>query len=346
MQVVSSDAHLAHVPGVELAHGHFLDNYERPERGEVIRRALEADPAFTFTAPTEHGSGPITAVHDAGLVAYLATAWQETTGGDADTLVIPDTFLIPALREGMGDARLPTAASGAMGAWCFDSSTPLSEGTYGAALAAVDIALTATDLVLGGQARAYGLCRPPGHHAPRAAYGGYCFFNNAAIAAQHARHAGAAKVVVLDVDYHHGNGTQQIFYERADVMYVSLHGDPDRAYPHFVGFSDEVGTGAGRGTNVNLPLPAHADDDAVLAALDQAIDAIAAFGPELLIVSLGVDTYELDPIGDLAVTTDGFREQGRRCSGLGLPTVVLQEGGYHIDHLGRNVHAFLSGIAS
>ena len=346
MQVVSSDAHLAHVPGVELAHGHFLDNYERPERGEIIRQALAADATFTFASPTTHGTTPITAVHDAGLVTYLATAWQETTRGDANTLVIPDTFLIPALREGMGECRLPTAASGAMGAWCFDSSTPLSEGTYGAALAAVDIALTATDLVLGGEARAYGLCRPPGHHAPRAAYGGYCFFNNAAIAAQHARQSGVAKVVVLDVDYHHGNGTQQIFYERADVMYVSLHGDPDRAYPHFVGFADEVGTGGGRGTNLNLPLPVKADDEAFLAALDRALDPIAAFGPELIIVSLGVDTYELDPIGDLKITTQGFHEQGRRCSALGLPTVVLQEGGYHIDHLGRNVHAFLTGIAS
>ena len=346
MQVVSSDAHRAHVPGVELAHGHFLDNYERPERGEVIRQALEQDHTFTFVDPTPHGPAPIMAVHDRGLLTYLATAWQETTSGDPGTLVIPDTFLIPALREGMGEGRMPALASGAMGAWCFDSSTPISEGTYGAALAAVDVALTATDLVLAGQRVAYGLCRPPGHHAPRAAYGGYCFFNNAAIAAQHARDAGVAKVVVLDVDYHHGNGTQQIFYDRPDVMYVSLHGDPDRAYPHFVGFDDETGTGAGRGTTLNLPLPAKADDDAFLTALDRALDAVAAFGPDLVIVSLGVDTYELDPIGDLAVTTEGFHEQGRRCASLGRPTVVLQEGGYHLEHLGRNVHAFLTGIAS
>jgi len=199
-------------------------------------------------------------------------------------------------------------------------------------------------LVLGGEKFAYGLCRPPGHHATTDLYGGYCFFNNAAIAAHHVATTTGTRVTVLDVDYHHGNGTQQIFYGRGDVQYVSLHGDPQRAYPYITGFADELGEGKGRGSNTNIPLAAKTDDDRFLDALDEACEAVQSFGPSLLIVSLGLDTFITDPICDLAVTRDGFSSSGARVRSLGLPTVVLQEGGYDLANLGLNVQAWLHGL--
>jgi acetoin utilization deacetylase AcuC-like enzyme len=187
------------------------------------------------------------------------------------------------------------------------------------------------------------LCRPPGHHAATSLYGGYCFFNNAAIAAHRAAADSKSRVAVLDVDYHHGNGTQQIFYERDDVTFVSLHGDPERAYPYHTGFADELGAGRGRGSTTNVPLPARLDDDGYLAALDQALTAVAAASPAMLVVSLGLDTYGGDPICDLDLTTDGFERCGAAVAELGIPLIVVQEGGYADDALGRNVAAWLRG---
>jgi acetoin utilization deacetylase AcuC-like enzyme len=217
------------------------------------------------------------------------------------------------------------------------------EGTYAAARAAVDIALTTTDLVLDGDNIVYGLCRPPGHHAAHAVYGGYCFLNNAAIAAQYALEKLAERVAILDIDYHHGNGTQQIFYARNDVMYVSLHADPNRAYPYFTGFADETGAEAGAATNLNLPLPEGCTGSQFFAALETAMDVVTRFGPGLLIISLGVDTYRNDPIADFALTTADQHEMGRRIADRFPRLVVLQEGGYDVDALGMNVCAWLRG---
>ena len=209
----------------------------------------------------------------------------------------------------------------------------------------MDVALTATDAVLAGDPVAYALCRPPGHHAPRAAYGGYCFLNNAAIAAQHALDSGAARVAVLDVDYHHGNGTQQIFYDRGDVLYASVHADPDRAYPYFAGFTDECGTGTGTGATRNLVLPAGCDDAQFLGAVVDALDAVHRFDPALVVVSLGVDTYEHDPLSDLAVTRDAYHPAGLAVAALDRPLVIVQEGGYAVDAMGGLVRAFLRGAS-
>jgi acetoin utilization deacetylase AcuC-like enzyme len=207
------------------------------------------------------------------------------------------------------------------------------------------VALTATDAVLDGQVLAYGLCRPPGHHAARAVLGGFCYLNNAAIAAEHAVRATGQPVTVLDLDYHHGNGTQQIFWSRADVRYVSLHADPARAYPYVTGFASERGGGAGEGANVNIPLPEGTGDEAYLEALGPELDRIAASRGEVVIVSLGFDTYRLDPICDLALTTEGYREIGRRVAATGKRLVVLQEGGYHVEDLGVNARNWLRGAA-
>jgi acetoin utilization deacetylase AcuC-like enzyme len=245
----------------------------------------------------------------------------------------------------MGPSRAPTGAIARLSFYAFDTATVVVPGTYAAARAAADVALTATDLVLGGDAVAYALCRPPGHHAPRAAFGGYCFLNNAAIAAEHARHAGAERVAILDVDYHHGNGTQQIFYDRPDVLYVSLHADPDRAYPYFTGFADERGAGFGLRATFNFPLREGCDDTMFLAEVGRALDIVKGFDPDVVVVSLGVDTYGADPLSDLAVTSDVFHPTGLAVAGLDLPLVVVQEGGYAVDVMGRLVQQFLRGSA-
>jgi acetoin utilization deacetylase AcuC-like enzyme len=345
MRVVYSAEHLRHAPRHELQDGEAIGIFEIPERAETIRRALEADGGFTLEGPTAHGADPITAVHDAAMLAYLEDAWRDwrELGETADE-IFPDTFALPALREGMGPAREPRSPRARLGTWCFDTATPMVEGTYGAARSAVDAALTAADRVLEGEDAVYALCRPPGHHAARAMFGGYCFLNNAAIAAEHIVRRTGEPAAILDVDYHHGNGTQQIFYARGDVLYVSLHGDPDRAYPYFTGSADEVGTGAGDGANVNLPLPAGCSNEEYLANLDRGLEAIGAFGGSVVVVSLGIDTYGRDPICDLALTTEAYHEAGKRVAALGRSALVLQEGGYFVPDLGQNVRNWLLGL--
>jgi acetoin utilization deacetylase AcuC-like enzyme len=345
MHVVYSPQHLTHDPEHELADGRQIDNYEVPERAEAIRRALEADGGFTIVGPTEHGTGPITAIHDPSMLAYLEGSWAGwVAAGQTAREMFPDTFPLPAYREGMGPGREPASAPARLGRWCFDTATPLVEGTYPAAREAVDVALTAGDLALGGEPAVYGLCRPPGHHAARSMFGGYCFFNNAAIVAEDLARRTGEPVAILDVDYHHGNGTQQIFYGRGDVLYVSLHGDPDRAYPYFSGFAEETGAGEGEGANLNIPLPERCTNEEYLVNLDLGIEAIAGFGGSTLVVSLGIDTYGRDPICDLALTTEAYHEAGRRVAELGRTTVVLQEGGYFVPHLGENARNWLLGL--
>jgi acetoin utilization deacetylase AcuC-like enzyme len=347
VKVVYTLRHRLHHPEHELERSRLQPPFEHPGRAEAIRAALAADDRFELVAPDEWGTAPIEAVHEPGLVRFLETAWaeyQEAYGPTHD--VVPDVFALPALREGMGPASEPGPVGIRLGWWCYETTTPLTQHTYDAARSSVDVALSAGALVLGGERVAYGLCRPPGHHAARSVYGGYCFFNNAAVVAHHVAATTGTKVTVLDVDYHHGNGTQQIFYERGDVQFVSLHGDPARAYPYLTGFADETGAGTGRGATLNVPLPERTPDDAYLDALGGALEAVDAFGPSLVVVSLGLDTYVEDPISDLALTADGFEACGRAVAGLGLPLVVLQEGGYADDALGENARRWLVGAGA
>jgi acetoin utilization deacetylase AcuC-like enzyme len=350
MQVVYSPAHLAHDITVETFMGLPIPANEVSERAENIRAALEADGGFRFTAPTDHGETPITAVHDPGLVRFLEVAWSEVRRQGLDrSFLSADTYPNRQMFEGMSpDAvtslvREPEHAAGRAGYWGLDSAAPLVAGTYVAARAAVDVALTTVDLVLDGATWAYGLCRPPGHHAARSMYGGYCFFNNAAIAAEAIVRATGERVAILDVDYHHGNGTQQIFWRRGDVRYVSIHAHPDRAYPYFLGRVDEIGEGDGAGENLNLPLRAGATNEDYLAAVDRAMESILETPGSIIVVSLGFDTYGLDPIGDFALTTDVYHEVGRRAAAAGRRLVILQEGGYHRPSLGENARAWLRG---
>jgi acetoin utilization deacetylase AcuC-like enzyme len=350
MQVVYSSRHLAHDIDTETYMGVAVPANEVAERAERIRGALEADGGFTLTGPTEHGEAPITAVHDPGLVRFLETAWSEVRAqGIPRAFLSADTYPNRAMFEGMSEdaiaslVREPRHAGGRAGFWGLDSAAPLVAGTYDAARVAVDVALTTVDLVLGGGSVAYGLCRPPGHHAARSMYGGYCFFNNAAIAAQAITKQTGERVAILDVDYHHGNGTQQIFWRRGDVRYVSIHADPERQYPYFLGRADETGEGDGAGENRNIPLRGGATDADYLEATDRAIDAIGETPGSVVVVSLGFDTYGQDPIGDFALTTPVYHEVGRRVAALGRRLVILQEGGYHRPSLGENARAWLRG---
>src|SRR5512141_1518736 len=350
MQVVYSPAHLGHDITVETFMGLPIPANEVAERAERIRTALDADGGFPRLEPTEHGEDPITDVHEPALLRFLEVAWSEVRAqGLPRGFLSADTYPNVRMFEGMSEdavatlAREPVHAAGRAGFWGLDSAAPLVAGTYPAARAAVDVALTTVDLVLCGATFAYGLCRPPGHHAARSMYGGYCFFNNAAIAAEAIVRATGEPVAILDVDVHHGNGTQQIFWRRGDVLYASLHADPAHLYPFFLGYADEVGEGDGRGANLNLPLPLGTGDADYLATLDRALEAIAATPGGIVVVSLGFDTYRDDPIGGMALTRAAYSEAGRRVAALGRRLVILQEGGYHLPSLGKNAVAWLRG---
>ena len=350
MRVVYSARHLAHDIDTETFMGVGVPANEVAERAERIRSALTGDGGFSFSEPTEHGEAPITAVHDEGLVRFLEVAWSEVRAQMIPRAFLSaDTYPNVAMFEGMSpDAverllREPSHVGGRAGYWGLDSAAPLVAGTYDAARAAVDVALTTMDLVLGGEQVAYGLCRPPGHHAARSMYGGYCFFNNAAIVAEALTRATGERVAILDVDYHHGNGTQQIFWRRGDVRYVSIHADPERAYPYFLGRADETGEGEGAGENLNIPLRAGATNADYLEAIDRAVAAVAAGPGARGGGSHGGATYGRDPSGAVALTTDVYHQVGRRVTALDRRLVILQEGGYHRPSLGENARAWLRG---
>ena len=340
--LIASDDHLAHDGLTELLAGQPVPCFESPQRAIVIRDGLLATGEYELQPPDEHGPDPIAAVHELELIDLVEHAWTDAVaaGRDPSRPLIPDTFLLCGYPGTMPLDQLPAGRHERLGAYCFDTATPIVAGTAGAAHAAVDIGLTALDRVLGGAPLAYGLCRPPGHHAGRNLIGGYCFFNNAAIAAQAVLDRGATRVAILDVDFHHGNGTQQIFWDRDDVLYVSLHGDPRAAYPYYSGYATER-----RETTITLPLPAGTDGDVYLAALREGLDAIRAFEPDApLILSLGFDTYHADPICDFALVTDDYARIGAAVRSLGMPVVALQEGGYAIDALAANAVAFLGAL--
>ena len=345
--VIASDAHLAHDGLIELVRGAPVPCYESSARAVEIERALRAVEGYAFEPPVEHGTAAITAVHDAELVDLLEHVWTDAlaAGHDGRLPLIPDTFATEAFTTRHEPRGTPLSRFDRLGGYCFDTATPIVEGTYAAARAAVDVALTAASRVLEGAPLAYGLCRPPGHHAGTRLFGGYCYFNNAAIVAQSLVDGGAARVAILDVDYHHGNGTQQIFWDRPDVLYVSLHGDPSGAYPYFSGYATELGGGEGVGRNRNFPLAPHTQMPAYEAALREGLQLIAEFDPDApLVLSLGFDTFERDPISDLSLRTAEYQRVGAMIGEPGRPIIALQEGGYAIDAIGANAVSFLAGL--
>jgi acetoin utilization deacetylase AcuC-like enzyme len=340
---------LLHRPDGEVWLGLREDGTELPERASVILRALTAAGAPVLPAGP-HDPSALLAVHDRELVTHLATIWADWEAGRyaADygrDRVVPYVFPTAAMLAGL-PLRAPAATHGQVGMFCYDTMTLVGPGSWEAIRAAADAARTAGSLVAAGQPSAYALCRPPGHHAGPAGYGGSCYLNNAAIAAQALRQAGAQRVAVIDIDAHHGNGTQAIFYDRADVFYASVHVDPAAGwFPHYMGFADERGTGAGHGANRNIPLAPGSGDDTWLAAVGQLCAEDTAHGPDAIVLSLGVDAAAADPESPLQVTADGYRAAGELIGRL-APVAAIQEGGYDLPSLGEYVLATLTGVAA
>ena len=328
-----------HDPKMFLSSGAQKPNPEQPERVERLLAGAKAA-GCTVERPRNHGLGPAASVHTPEYLDFLERIyerWQRIEGASAE--VIPNIH--PIARGGMR----PASAVGQAGYHMADTSCPISAETWESALWSSWTAVEAAQSVMAGAPAAYALCRPPGHHAFADVAGGFCFINNSAVAAQTLRKQ-APRVAILDVDLHHGNGTQGIFYARPDVLTVSLHADPIRFYPFFWGHSDERGDGPGLGYNFNLPLARKSGDDAFLEALAAAVQRIRAFAPEALVVALGLDAFEGDPFGGLSVSTPGFARIGEAIAGLGLPTVIVQEGGYLCDELGDNLTSFLTGFGA
>ncbi len=347
--VVWSDAHRLHEPGGEVWVGVHTPASEVPARAEAIRVALTAA-AATIVPAEAHDDDCLACVHDAALLRFLRGAWQAWQAAGllhdpGQDRVVPYIFPLPGLLNGRAPLE-PAAAWARTGAYCFDTMTLIGPGTWEAARAAVDAALTAADLVGSGSTRAaYACCRPPGHHVTRSVYGGSCYLNNAAAAAERLRQQGAERVAIVDLDAHHGNGAQEIFWQRGDVFSGSVHVDPAAGwFPHFLGTAGETGAGKGHGANLNLPLPAGAGDHEWLEAVAMLVRAARAYGADALVLALGVDAAASDPESPLCVSIAGYREAGRIVGSRGLPTVVVQEGGYDLAAIGGLVLATLEGL--
>ncbi|GEO85279.1 MULTISPECIES: histone deacetylase family protein [Alphaproteobacteria] len=328
-----------HDPKFFLSSGGRFPNPEQPERVERLLEGARAA-GLDVARPADHGLGPISAIHTPEYLDFLKRIyqrWQHIEGASEE--VIPNIH--PIARAG----SYPASAVGQAGYHMADTSCPISAETWESACWSAWSAVSAADAVMAGDAWAYALCRPPGHHAFRDVAGGFCFFNNSAIAAQRLRRS-AERVAIIDVDLHHGNGTQGVFYERNDVLTVSIHADPVRFYPFFWGHADERGEGLGLGYNYNLPLPRRSDDAAYLEALSAALRRVEAFSPDAIVIALGLDAFEKDPFGGLSVTTPGFALIGKAIAKLGRPAVIVQEGGYLCDELGDNLTSFLTGYGA
>ncbi|WP_395712133.1 histone deacetylase family protein [Reyranella sp.] len=337
MKIVYSERHAKHDPQTFLVRGVIQRNAEQPERALRLLAAAQAA-GHAVEAPKPSGLAPAQAIHTPEYLDFLQVAareWSKLPGAGPE--------VVPNVHPARYPATYPKGLVGRAGWHQADTGCPIGPHTWDAALAASETAVTAADLVLAGVREAYALCRPPGHHAFADMAGGFCFLNNSAIAAQHLRRD-HARVAVLDVDVHHGNGTQGIFFERDDVLTVSIHADPSTYYPYFWGHAHETGTGKGHGFNLNLPLPLGSPDAPWLEAGDKALARIKTFAPTALVVALGLDAAASDPLQGLKVSGAGFHAMAGKIASLGLPTVLVQEGGYLSDDLGQNLVQFLAGF--
>ena len=340
MKTIYSTDHFLHQSPGELLFGEFVPAFEKPERAElVLARAREVGLGEVI-APQVFPLEPITRVHAPGLMQMLQTAHDEWSAMGRTGAAYPYTWSA----RGMRADRVPATLDGRLGYYSFDCGTPITATSWQAIKSSVDVALTGAALLNAGADAAFSLCRPPGHHAASDHFGGYCFLNNAAIAAQKLLDDGAGRVAILDVDYHHGNGTQQIFYNRGDALFVSLHGHPDEEYPYMLGFADETGAGEGEGCNVNFPLHWGTQWPGYQDALQEGIKQIAAYAPDVVVVSLGVDTYKDDPISHFKLEHEHFTQIGALIKTLGKPTLFVMEGGYAVAEIGINAVNVLTGF--
>lgn len=342
MITLFSERHALHAPAFEFFRGERVPCFETPARAAFVQQRL-LQGGHELREPHADSRALLGQVHSARYLAFLETAWSDWLAQDAANATrqpFPSVWPVRTLRSDVEPANFTAR----LGLYSMDNGSPLSAGTWAAAKAGADAAASAAALIGEGAAAVFCCSRPPGHHAGADFMGGYCFLNNAAVAAQALRNGGAQRVAVLDVDYHHGNGTQGIFYDRADVLFVSLHGDPRTEYPFYLGHADETGEGAGQGFNFNLPLPAGSSVGAWFDALEQGCLRIAKHGAQALVVSLGLDTFEGDPISTFALEPADFHRLGRRLAALGLPTVFVLEGGYAAEALGSNAVQVIDGF--
>jgi len=325
-----------HIPRSYLSRGQMRTPLELPERTGHILEGLKALD-IPVAEPADHGMQAIARVHDIGYLRFLESAhrrWQAIPDDWGDEVMSNVFVRSPNPMKGI----LAEAAR-----YLADGSCPIGEHTFEAAYWSAQTALSASDELLRGAKRAYAVCRPPGHHARRDAAGGFCYLNNAAIAAE-ALKPQYPRIAILDPDMHHGQGIQEIFYDREDVLYISIHGDPTNFYPVVSGHEEERGTGAGEGYNINLPMPHGSSEQTYFERLEEAVHAIRLYAPDVLIVTLGFDIYKDDPQNKAAVSSPGFNRMGHTLAELALPTLIIQEGGYHLETLARNTHEFFSGL--
>ncbi|ARP78141.1 histone deacetylase family protein [Bordetella genomosp. 6] len=337
MKFVHSETHRRHDPQFFIVRGQITRSTEQPERADRLLAAAQRRGHERVEA-RDFGEAILAEVHCPRYLDFLKNGyaqWRALPGASQE--------ITPHVHPPREESGYPVNIIGRAGFHIADTSSPMGPHTWEAALAASHSACTAAQLVIEGAPAAYSLSRPPGHHATRDRAGGFCFLNHTAVAAQWLRHH-VARVAILDVDVHHGNGTQDIFYERDDVLHVSLHADPAYFYPFFTGYAQETGRGIGAGCNLNLPLPIGTDDEAFLAALRIACRRVLEFKPDVVVVALGLDTYEGDPLNAFRITTPGFARIGQAIAGMALPTVLVQEGGYLSDELGENLATFLDGF--
>ncbi len=339
MITVFSEKHALRDAQTELYGGKLIPPFESPLRAEHVLARVGEVKLGEVIAPGDFGIEAVTRVHDADFLRFLETCWGEWVAFGFEGEAIPTVW--PS--RGMQQQRVPRHIEGKIGYYSMAAETAISDGTWEAARASVDVALTAQAALRDGAREAFALCRPPGHHAASDMFGGYCFINNAAVATQAFLDQGATRVALLDVDFHHGNGSQAIFYDRADVMFLSLHGDPSEAFPHFLGYADETGDGAGEGFNHNYPLDPGTSFATWKTALEDACSKIHNYGPDALVISLGVDTFENDPISFFKLCSDDFERYGGIIARLGLPTLFVMEGGYAVEEVGVNAVNVLQG---
>ena len=344
MLIFHNPSHHLHAGRHEMFRGRLVPCHETPARLDHVLAELARRRFGELREPGAADMDLVRRIHSPQYVAFLSRAWDEWVALDpanAEVDILPSVWPNQGLRRDV----TPTNFAARLGLYTFDAGTPLGAGTWSAAQAGAACAIDAARAVASGASSAMALTRPPGHHAGADFFGGYCFLNNSARAAQALRDAGVQRVAVVDVDYHHGNGTQSIFYERDDVFTASIHGDPATEYPFYLGYADETGSGRGEGANLNLPLPVGTGFERWRQALQQAIDAAAAHGAQALVVPLGVDTYEGDPISRFGLRSDDFLQIGRMLAALRLPTVFVMEGGYAVAEVGINVVNVLEGFA-
>ncbi len=342
MHCFLSDSYRDHNPKYEYFRGEKVPCFESVERLDNIVKALQAR-GHKIVSPDHDATGVIHTLHDPVYVRFLETAWQQWLALDpANEALQPFPSVWPT--RTLRDDVVPDNFIAKLGLYSMDNGTPLAQGTWRAAKSGADAAVSAAQYLLNGNGSVFSASRPPGHHAGRDFMGGYCFLNNAALGAQTLLDQGMKKVVILDIDYHHGNGTQSLFYDRDDVLFISLHGDPKTEFPFYLGHGDEVGEGKGKGYNINYPMPAGTNFDQWLQCLEQALENIQSFQPEALVISLGLDTFVGDPISKFTIQSDDFFQVGHRLASLRLPTAFIMEGGYATEALGTNVVNVLEGF--